>query len=389
MERQKWFVLCTVVLLLTVTNNLPTSVQPVRAETQTTSSSKSVENQRFIPLMVSLPPQITFTFVPPYGSFTNLRGKVTGITPADYRVAVYIYGGGWWNKPTWASSLTTIRTDGSWTCDITTGENDELATRLAAFVLPAGYQPPLLSGNAELPAELYHRAVVYREEDRSPTLRKIVFAGREWLVKASANPVGPGPNHFSDRTQDVWVDADGLHLTITYHDGVWWCTEIFSAESLGYGTYTFTLAGAVDQINPNAVLGLFTWDDTSSLENHREIDVEVSRWGETSAQNTQFVVQPWDHAGNRQRFDMVLTKNLSTHQFTWAESEVQFTSYQGNAASPAPEDVFQSWKYTGADIPHHGEENVHLNLWLYNSAPPSDGNPLEVVVKDFLFTPAP
>jgi len=42
---------------------------------------------------------IEFTYVPPYGSFEDLSGKVTGVKPADYRVAVYIYVEGWWNKP--------------------------------------------------------------------------------------------------------------------------------------------------------------------------------------------------------------------------------------------------------------------------------------------------
>ena len=45
-------------------------------------------------------PTIEFTNVPQYGSFDDLQGRVTNVTPADYKVAVYIYVSGWWTKPT-------------------------------------------------------------------------------------------------------------------------------------------------------------------------------------------------------------------------------------------------------------------------------------------------
>lgn len=113
-------------------------------------------------------PKIEFTYVPPYGSFENLRGKVTGVKPDEFRVAVYIYVGGWWTKPYWTLPLTTIRSDGTWTCDITTGGSDQYATRIAAFLVPAGYDPPLMSGGSSLPAELDDHAVAKVEAERSP-----------------------------------------------------------------------------------------------------------------------------------------------------------------------------------------------------------------------------
>ena len=122
---------------------------------------------------------IEFTYVPPYGSTANLEGRVYCINPADYKIAVDIFvGGGWWTKPYWAYPLTPIRTDGTFTVDITTGGNDPYASKIAAFLVPNGYTPPQMSGGAELPAELYQNAVAYKIIDRprcsrpSPSLDK-------------------------------------------------------------------------------------------------------------------------------------------------------------------------------------------------------------------------
>jgi hypothetical protein len=101
-------------------------------------------------------PTIEFTYVPPYGSFENLKGQVWHVKPADYKVAVYIKVGslGWWTKPYWSTPLTVIQSDGSWICDITTGGTDKKATEIVAFLVPNGYSPPSMSGGSTLPSEL-------------------------------------------------------------------------------------------------------------------------------------------------------------------------------------------------------------------------------------------
>ncbi len=113
-------------------------------------------------------PAIVFSYVPPYGSFDDLRGQVWHVDPSKYNVAVYIYVSGWWTKPYFSSPLTPIQRDGSWICDITTGGVDETATRIAAYLLPSAYTPPLMSGGATLPAELDANAVAKVETTRSP-----------------------------------------------------------------------------------------------------------------------------------------------------------------------------------------------------------------------------
>jgi hypothetical protein len=333
-------------------------------------------------------PAIEFTYVPPYGSFENLQGRVACVEPASYKVAVYIYVSGWWTKPYWAWPLTTIRGDGTWTTDITTGGTDQLATKIAAFLVPNGYNPPLMSGGQTLPAELFDNAVAYVMVDRKPVFRTIEFSGHTWKVKASETRAGPGPNYFSDREEDVLVDEKGqLHLRIVFRNGRWYCTEVFTAEPLGYGIYTFSLASRVDQLDKNAVLGLFTWDDTAPEYNYREIDIEFSRWGEEEGDNSRFVVQPWHHAGNRHQFNIELRGSYSTHSFDWSADSIQFSSFQGHDSPPAPGDKIESWLYTGADIPPEGKGNARINLWLLNGSPPSDGQEVEVIIEAFEFVP--
>lgn len=109
---------------------------------------------------------IEFTFVPELESFNNLIGRVCNASYENHAVAVYIYVNGWWTKPTFRNPVTFIERDGFFECDITTGGYDIYASKIAAFLIPAGYNPPLLGNNRVLPPELYENAVDYIEINR-------------------------------------------------------------------------------------------------------------------------------------------------------------------------------------------------------------------------------
>ncbi|MCU0679333.1 MAG: glycosyl hydrolase family 17 protein [Planctomycetes bacterium] len=112
-------------------------------------------------------PQIVYAYVPAYGSYDNLSGQVWHVDPSQYGVAVYIkVGGGWWTKPYWASPVTWIDCSGSWTCDITTGGNDALATAIASYLIPANYDPPSAGGGALPVTELEANAVAWTVVNR-------------------------------------------------------------------------------------------------------------------------------------------------------------------------------------------------------------------------------
>lgn len=209
----------------------------------------------------------------------------------------------------------------------------------------------------------------------------VAFSGYSWAVKSSTALVGPGPNVFSSSPENVWVDAAGqLHLRITFRNGRWQSAEVFLDRSLGYGTYRFAVASAVGNLDPNAVLGLFTWDDDPSF-NHRELDVEFARWGNAGgATNAQYVVQPYDRVGHLTRFVQPLSAP-SVHSFTWGPRSVNFTGTDATGRTIA------SSQHTGADVPRPGGERTHINLWLDRGAPPTNGAEIEVVLSSFSFSP--
>jgi hypothetical protein len=112
--------------------------------------------------------ELLFTAVPVLGAFDDLRGRLTGVDPAEYRVAVFIYVNDvWYPKPSFASPSVYLNIDGEWGVDITTGAADENATRIAAYLLPVSYRVPQLNGgSASIPAQIEANAVARREIPR-------------------------------------------------------------------------------------------------------------------------------------------------------------------------------------------------------------------------------
>jgi hypothetical protein len=208
---------------------------------------------------------------------------------------------------------------------------------------------------------------------------KVSWNGLTWDIKTSRSAVGPGPNVF--KAANVFVVAGALHLRIAKDaGGTWTCAEIIAPTSFGYGTYTFTIASPVGMLDPNVVLGLFTWSD-KALYAHREIDIEFSRWGLASdPTNVQYVVQPYGSAGHMKRFTQPATAT-STHRFTWQPGRIDWQSRDASGTE------IGSYAYTGSDVPKAGDERVRLNLWLFGGAAPTDGSPSEVVLSSFVFSP--
>jgi len=166
--------------------------------------------------------------------------------------------------------------------------------------------------------------------------------------------------------------------------GRWYCAEVFSARSFGYGTYTFTspVASTGSTITPSWVCSLGT--TTRPPTPYREIDIELSRWGERRAKNAQYVVQPWQHAGNEHRFNFSLGSLYSTHSFRWSADRVLFSSSRGRSTSSArPPDLdLQRRRHPAAGAGH-----ARINLWLVDGKPPANGRSVEIVVKSFHFVP--
>ena len=338
-------------------------------------------------------PAILLTNVPAFGSSDDLSGVVLAAAPAQYRVAVFIYvpSAGWWSKPYCDPQLTVIRPDGSWTADITTGGADASATRITALLVSTNYSEPCVMGPAALPTNVTAQAIASTTVERvDPALRLISFSGYDWWVKTSSGLIGPGPNYFSDSTNNVWLDQQGrLHLRITNISNQWQCAEVVTRRTFGYGSYRFALDSPVNNINPSVVLGLFTWSDDPAYT-HREIDIECGRWANTNDINdAQYVVQPWDSAGHLVRYAVPAGLTNSTHLFTWQTNRVTYQSQRGSySPAPAATNILSNWAFTdAAAVPQTGDENIRINLWLINGTPPTDNQEAEFIIRSFEFVP--
>lgn len=244
---------------------------------------------------------------------------------------------------------------------------------------------------------LFERRTVPSLDERQwhdfPGGRTVDFAGHTWRVKGPGI-YGPGPNLFGDGPENVRVDADGrLVMALTNDGGTWTSAEIALADVLGYGDYVFTTRGRVDALDPSAVLGLFLWEYGACWSPgdlwwnpYNEIDIEFSRWNEPDAPNAQFVVQPWDIPGNRQRFDVTFADDeIASHAFRWSPDRVEFRSWRGGPEDEATAPVLHTWTSNGPFLPRPGRARVHVNLW-WNQTPPA--TPQTIVLEDFRFVPA-
>ncbi|MDA1015478.1 MAG: GEVED domain-containing protein, partial [Planctomycetota bacterium] len=340
---------------------------------------------------------VEISSVPEYGVDGFITGNVSDVDPATHAVAVYIQieGAGWWTKPTSSTRTVPIRADGSFIADVATGGIDNRATIFCAAVVPSSVTPPLALGASRIPANL-EPVVIDCVERYSRTIQ---FAGRSWGVKEAPVGVGPGGNRFSNEVTDVFIDDDGLHLSVSYHDGAWWSTEVILLDRLGHGTYSWETSSNLADLDPNVVFGMFTWDpygdDESGADPHREIDFEDSRWGNASdVTNAQTVVQPFGTPGNLQRYTLPVpgADPALTRFFTWADGQIEFVALQGqhNPLSFPLEDVIEQRVYThdpgaGHFVPTVGRESIRLNAWLFEGRPPADGQPVEIVVSNFTF----
>lgn len=216
------------------------------------------------------------------------------------------------------------------------------------------------------------------------------FAGIDWIVRRNSIPEGPQNNFFAGKGIAVSFNKDrSVTLKVAQKNGTWYGSELYMTRGLGYGTYIFQLNESPFELDPNIVLGLFTYSPSEAYH-HREIDIEFSAWGVSGAPvKGQFVIQPYYQRGNMKTFTGKGASGPISCAFTWTEKAVSFIAWMGHGTMPAPQDpsIIAAWTFRDSTrIPKPGDEAVHLNLYLaHGSVPPAGTGRLDITVQSFMF----
>jgi hypothetical protein len=327
----------------------------------------------------AVPPSIEFSIVPPASDggpdmLEPIAGRVTGARPGQ-RIVLFSKGGIWWVQPFTGQPFTTIAGDSTWKSKI------HLGTEYAALLVEPGYKPA--DTVASLPAPgggVIAVATVKGSGTYTPVVRRtLAFSGYDWEIRQTPSDRG-GPNSYDAR--NAWTDAGGaLHLTLSQRNDRWTSAEVRLTRSLGYGTYVFVVRDT-SHLDPAAVLGMLTWDDFAVDQNHRELDVEIGRWGDSANKDAQYVVQPHYVAANVFRF--LTQAGRLTHSFRWEPGRAAFKTVRGGSVEGKA--IVAMREFTSG-VPVPGAEVVCMNLLYFRSSPAPPARDVEVVIEKFQYLP--
>ncbi len=328
------------------------------------------------------PPSILFTQIPPASSGgPNTRGvlggKVIGFKQGDRLVLYARSDNQWWIQPTSQRPFTEIKPDGTWISTI------HLGMEYGAVVVRGDYETatvlsslPDLNEHAIAKAKTSGKAGLQTE---GYSVKTLSFSGYDWEARTAASPTGGLSHNYTPN--NVWLDDKGaLHLRVSREGNQWVCAEVRTIRSLGYGSYQFLLRDTGD-LEPAAMLGLFTWDDESKDPKHTEMDIHVSRWGNPESKNGEYVIQPYQIPSNVYRFE--IPKGSLRTGFRWSPGAAAFSTTHGEGQKGR---TVEAWTFT-TGIPTPTGERIYVNLceFGYPKIPLQHG--AEVVIDRFQFLP--
>ena len=324
-------------------------------------------------------PSIEFTRIPPAADsgpdkLDIIEGRVIGGAPGQ-KIVLYAKSGAWWVQPLVNEAFTKIQANSKWI------NSTHLGTEYAAMLVEADYRPAATMSELPTPSGgVVAVATAKGAVAGSGVSKSLSFSGYEWRIRDTPSDRG-GMNLYD--SNNAWTDSNGaLHLRIAKEADHWTCAEVTLTRSLGYGTYSFVVRNT-SQLPPPVVFSMFTWDWGGTEQYHREMDIEISRWGDPSSKNGQYVVQPFFIPENASRY--AAPSGVLTHYFRWEPGQVSFKTVRGsgNASKLAvvAEHVFTS------GVPPSGVETVRMNLYVFRGAkePLQDG--AEVVIEKFEYLP--
>jgi hypothetical protein len=125
---------------------------------------------------------------------------------------------------------------------------------------------------------------------------------------------------------------------------------------------------------------MFTWDDFGPP---REMDIEISQWGEPEDKNAQYVIQPYVVPANTVRFNA--PAGTLTYWIDWQPGRAGFRTVRGSSSRPREGALFEHVFTSG--IPSPGNERIHMNLYVFENKRHPLRKESEVIVDKFEFLP--
>jgi hypothetical protein len=327
-------------------------------------------------------PSIELSKIPPAAQggrerVDTIAGRVVGARSGQ-RIVVYARSGPWWVQPWPEQALIPIQSDFTWST------STHLGFEYAALLVEPGYQPAPTLDVAPSVGGLVVVVTVAKGTGSvalAPT-KPLHFSGYDWKVRTIASDRG-GLNNLYDG-DNAWTDANGaLHLRIKKKEGRWSCAEMVLTQSLGYGTY-IAVVRDTSRLEPAAVFSMTTFDDWAGDQHYREMDVEISKWGDAASKtNAQYGIQPFFVPGNVAPFSA--PAGTLTHTLHWESGKASFKTVRGSSMDGGAPVVAQHVFTTG--VPSAGQETFQFLFYVVAS----EKNPLqketEVVVEKFKYLP--
>ena len=326
---------------------------------------------------------VEFDKVPPTGAggpapVSQVTGHARG-AHAGQKIVLYAQdvNGVWWVQPQAIQPFIPLKPDSSWET------STHLGTQYAALLIDAGYRPPATT--KVLPHEGDKVEAITIVKGVGPLVRldfkEIQFSGYEWKAMNTVSERNGTPNVY-DAANASTDDNGRLHLRILKKENQWTCSEVILPHSFGYGTYLFSVED-ISHLPPAAVLTLFLWDDLGAEQNHREMDIEISRWGDPDIKNAQFVMQPYYVPENVVRF--AAPTGRATYSFQWGPQKASFRAVRGDDMTPQHDNVANHIFTSG--VPSPGSENVSLNFCPFGFSKMPLDRDAEVVIDKFQYLP--
>jgi len=307
----------------------------------------------------------------------TIAGRVHNARPGQ-QIVIYAHSGTWWVQPWPDHALIPIQADSTFSSEI------HLGFEYAVLLVDPDYHPLPTMDLAPVPGRSVAFVATVKGTGApqfAPT-GSLKFSGYDWDVRTISSDKGGTNNLY--HPENAWTDKKGaLHLQIKEKDGQWSCAEVFLKRSLGYGTYSVSVRDT-SHLEPAAVFSMFIFDDLDAQEHYREMDIEVSRWGDFATKNNaQYAVQPFYDPGNLYAF--AAPAGALTYSLRWEPGRAIFKTLRGRSAGAGAPLVSQHEFSSG--IPSPGQAKARLILYIVATEKNPLQKPTEVVIEKFEYLP--